>query len=188
MQVLGTDIMIEDFEGYSGRISDMNWTYKGTKYLLMPFYNHNDLESFDTEVYPDDPDGFQMVKFGGKGGCFPEITYQLRKVYIVDANPIDPNHPISTRRLHMDAQTFQIPRTIIYDRKGDMWKSFTLAVSHPDAHLPINKGAGLGIGDSSTFVDVQASHCTTVQFKTIVDPSLSPADKFTVQNMRASGN
>ncbi len=26
---LGSDIMIEDFEGYNGRISDMNWTYKG---------------------------------------------------------------------------------------------------------------------------------------------------------------
>ena len=28
---LGADIMIEDFEGYNGRISDINWTYKGTK-------------------------------------------------------------------------------------------------------------------------------------------------------------
>ncbi len=36
--------MIEDFEGYNGRISDMNWTYKGTKNVLLPFYNHNDLE------------------------------------------------------------------------------------------------------------------------------------------------
>ncbi|MBR9885478.1 MAG: DUF1329 domain-containing protein, partial [Oceanospirillales bacterium] len=28
---LGTDVMIEDFEGYNGRISDMKWSYKGTK-------------------------------------------------------------------------------------------------------------------------------------------------------------
>ena len=28
---LGSDLMIEDFEGYNGRVSDMKWTYKGTK-------------------------------------------------------------------------------------------------------------------------------------------------------------
>jgi len=41
---LGTDLMIEDFEGYNGRISDMQWTYKGTKFVLLPFYNHNEQE------------------------------------------------------------------------------------------------------------------------------------------------
>ncbi|MCS5561379.1 MAG: DUF1329 domain-containing protein, partial [Marinobacter nauticus] len=50
---LGSDLMIEDFEGYNGRISDMNWTYKGTRYMLMPFYNHNDL-NLDTETHSDD--------------------------------------------------------------------------------------------------------------------------------------
>ncbi len=40
---LGADLMIEDFEGYNGRVSDMNWKYIGTKNVLMPFYNHNDL-------------------------------------------------------------------------------------------------------------------------------------------------
>ena len=41
---LGADIMIEDFEGYNGRVSDMKWNYLGTKNMLMPFYNHNDLQ------------------------------------------------------------------------------------------------------------------------------------------------
>jgi hypothetical protein len=185
---LGTDIMIEDFEGYNGRISDMKWTYKGTKNLLMPMYNHNDLEQFDTEVHPDDADGFQMVAFGGKGGCFPQITWQLRKVYVVESEPVDENHPISKREHYMDAQTFIIPRNITYDRKGDMWKSWTIGQAHPDHHLPVNKGTGVAIDDSFTMIDIQAQHCTTGQFKGIVDPKLSPVDKFTVQNMRASGN
>ena len=33
-------------------------------------------------------------------------------------------------------------------------------------------------------VDVQAKHCTTGQFKGKVDPKLSPANLFQVQNMR----
>jgi len=182
---LGSDIMIEDFEGYNGRISDMNWSYKGTKTMLLPMYNHNDME-LDTETHKDD-EGYQVVKFGGAGGCFPDITWQLRKVYVVESKPVDPNHPISKREHYMDAQTFTIPRNITYDRKGDMWKSWLIGQTHPDHHLPINKGTGVSVDDAFSMVDIQANHCTTGQFKGIVDPKLTPPSKMTVQNLRASG-
>ncbi|GAA0789066.1 DUF1329 domain-containing protein [Marinobacterium sediminicola] len=183
---LGTDVMIEDFEGYNGRISDMKWNYQGTRYMLMPFFNHNEL-ALDAETHQDD-DGYQVVAFGGKGGCFPNITWQLRKVYEVDSVPVDENHPISKRTHFMDAQTFTIPRTVVYDRKGDMWKNWVIGQAHPDHHLPVNKGTGVSIDDAFTMIDIQANHCTTGQFKGIVDPEMSPVDKFSVQNMRASGN
>ncbi|WP_027855964.1 DUF1329 domain-containing protein [Marinobacterium jannaschii] len=182
---LGSDIMIEDFEGYNGRISDMKWTYKGTRTMLMPFYNHNE-QALDSETHSDD-DGYQVVSFTGKGGCFPDISWQLRKVYEVEATPIDPNHPISKRIHYMDAQTFTIPRTITFDRKGDMWKVWTIGQAHPDYHLPSNKGTGVSIDDAFSMIDIQAQHCTTGQFKGQVNPALSPASKFTVQNLRASG-
>ncbi len=182
---LGSDIMIEDFEGYNGRISDMKWTYKGTRDMLIPMYNHNEMQ-LDSEIHQDD-DGYQMVSFGGKGGCFPNITYQLRKTYVVESEPVDPNHPISKRQHFIDAQTFIIPRTVSYDRNGAMWKTFTIGQAHPDHHLPQNKGKGVAIDDSFTMIDVQAQHCTTGQFKGIVDPKLTPASKMTVQNLRASG-
>jgi hypothetical protein len=84
----------------------------------------------------------------------------------------------------MDAQTGTMVRTMIYDRKGELWKTFTIGKSHPDAHLPKNKGSGVAIDDSFSMVDVQSKHCTTGQFKGQVDPSLNPATLFTVQNMR----
>lgn len=183
---LGTDVMIEDFEGYNGRISDMKWVYKGTREMLMPFYNHNDMV-LDTETHQDE-EGYQVVAFGGQGGCFPNITWQLRKVYEVESIPQDENHPISKRVHFMDAQTFTIPRTVIYDRKGEMWKNWIIGQAHPDHHLPVNKGTGVSIDDAFSMIDSQAQHCTTGQFKGIVDPDLSPVDIFTVQNMRASGN
>lgn len=183
---LGSDLMIEDFEGYNGRISDMNWTYKGTRQMLMPFYNHNDMK-LDTETHQDD-DGYQVVAFGGQGGCFPEITWQLRKVYEVEAVPVDESHPLQKRVHYMDAQTFTIPRTVSYDRKGSMWKTFTIGQAHPDHHLPKNKGSGVSIDDSFSMIDVQASHCTTGQFKGQVDPELSKPQMFNVQHMRATGS
>ena len=181
---LGADIMIEDFEGYNGRVSDMNWTYKGTQNVLLPFYNHNDLA-----LAPEHPesDGFQFVNFSGKGGCFPDVSWQLRKAYVLETDPIDDNHPISKRVHYIDAQTFTVPRTLIYDRKGDLWKSFTIGQAHPDHHLASNKGSGVAIDDSFSAVDVQASHCTTGQFKGQLSPELNPPKIFTVQNMRAKG-
>lgn len=181
---LGSDLMIEDFEGYNGRIADMKWTYKGTKLMLLPFYNHNDLK-LATDI--KDPDGYQFVDFGGKGGCFPNITWQLRKTYVLEAEPVDPAHPISKRIFHIDAQAMTIQRTLIYDRKGDLWKSWTIGKSHPDHHLPVNKGTGVAIDDAFSMIDVLSGHCTTGQFKGQVDPKLSPANMFNVQNMRAEG-
>ncbi len=181
---LGADIMIEDFEGYNGRISDINWSYKGTKNIMLPFYNHNDME-LATDLVEDD--GYQFVEFGGKGGCFPNITWQLRKVYVLEGDPIDENHPIAKRIHYVDAQTFTLPRTLIYDRKGDLWKSWIIGQAHPDHHLEKNKGTGVAIDDAFSMLDIQASHCTTGQFKGQVDPSLNPKKLFTVQNLRSTG-
>ncbi len=182
---LGSDLMIEDFEGYNGRTSDMDWKYLGTRNVLMPFYNHNEME-LDPTTHKD-KDGYQVIAFGGKGGCFPNVTWQLRKVYEVEAVPVDKNHPIGKRVFFMDAQTFTIPRTNIYDRAGNLWKSFLIGQTHPDHHLPKNKGTGVSIDDAFMMLDVQAGHCTTGQFKGQVDPALNPVNLFTVQNMRATG-
>ncbi|MDP2324662.1 MAG: DUF1329 domain-containing protein, partial [Gammaproteobacteria bacterium] len=69
---LGTDAMIEDFEGYNGRISDYKWTYRGTQNILMPYEKHNEQPVLDSEP-AGDKDGFRFVKFGGQGNCFPQV-------------------------------------------------------------------------------------------------------------------
>lgn len=180
---LGADLMIEDFEGYNGRISDMKWTYKGTKTVLLPFYNHNDMPLTDEFNDPE----YKFVDFGGQGGCFANVTWQLRKAYVLESVPVDGNHPVGKRVHYVDAQTFTFPRTIIYDRAGKYWKSWYIGQAHPDHHLPVNKGTGVSVDDSFSMVDVQAGHCTTGQFKGQVDPKLNPQTKFSVQNMRSSG-
>ena len=181
---LGSDLMIEDFEGYNGRVSDMSWKYLDTVNVMLPFYNHD--EAALTGEF-NDPDGYQFVDFGGAGNCFPKITWQLRKAYKIEVDPVDPAHPIGKRVQYIDAQTYTIPRQLVYDRKGDVWKSFIIGQAHPDRHLAKNKGSGVSIDDSFMSMDVQAGHCTTGQFKGQVDPSLNPRTLFTVQNMRSTG-
>ncbi len=180
---LGSDLMIEDFEGYNGRISDMKWTYKGTKNVILPMWNHNELKL--AADMPAESDGYKYVNFSGQGGCFHEGTWQLRKVYVLEAAPVNANHPVSKRVFYMDAQLGNLNgANEIYDRKGELWKVFMVGKSHPDSHLPINKGSGIGIDDAFSMVDVQSKHCTTGQFKGQVDPKLNPPSMFQVQYMR----
>lgn len=180
---LGSDLMIEDFEGYNGRVSDMKWAYKGTRNILLPMWNHNDLKLAND--MPPEPDGYKYVDFAGQGGCFYQGAYQLRKVYILEATPVDPNHPISKRVFYMDSQLQNLNGAIeIYDRKGELWKIWSVGKSHSDHHLPMNKGAGIGIDDAFSMVDIQSKHCTTGQFKGQVDYKQNPPAMFQVQYMR----
>ena len=71
---LGSDLMIEDFEGYNGRISDMLWTYKGTKTVLLPFWDHNEQKLAND--MPPEPDGYKYIGFSGQVNCFPDETWQ----------------------------------------------------------------------------------------------------------------
>lgn len=178
---LGSDVMIEDFEGYNGRISDMKWTFKGTRFIMMPYYKHTEAKL--TNEYKE-ADGYQFVDFGGRGNCVQQIPWQLRKVYELEAVPVNPNHPISRRVIYLDAQVFGASRNIVYDRKGQLWKTFTIGKAHPDFHLPVNRGSGIALDDSFSMIDLQAQHCTTGQFKGQVDPKLNPPSLFQVQNLR----
>jgi len=180
---LGSDLMIEDFEGYNGRVSDMKWTFKGTRNILMPYYRHNEMPLTNELAEPD----FKFVGFGGKGGCFADITWQLRKVYEVEVTPVDPNHPVGKRTMYFDAQIMGASRTVTYDRAGKLWKSFSIGMSMPEYHLPLNKNSGIAIYDSFSMVDMQSQHCTTGQIRTLQDAALSPASRFSVDAMR-SGN
>lgn len=179
---LGSDLMIEDFEGYNGRVSDMKWTYKGTRNILLPMWNHDELALSDEFK---DPEGYKYVSFGGQGGCFFQGSYQLRKVHVVEATPVNPGHPISKRVFYMDSQLQNLNGAIeIYDRKGELWKVWSVGKSHADHHLAMNKGAGIGIDDAFSMIDIQSKHCTTGQFKGQVGFQKNPPSLFQVQNLR----
>jgi Protein of unknown function (DUF1329) len=182
---LGSDLMIEDFEGYNGRVTDYQWEYGGTRNLLLPFYHHNEMEL--ANVPEDDPDGYRFIDVEGQGNCFPKVTYQLRKTFTLIGTPKDPNHPIGKRVINLDAQTMTMASLVTYDRKGDMWKWFPIGKAHSDFHLPSNKGKGVALDDYAVLIDIQANHCTTLQFKSQITEVGNEPRVFSVQNLRKEG-
>ena len=181
---LGSDIMIEDFLGYNGRIMDMEWRYIETRAVLLPFFRHDDLELSDRE---GSIDGFRFVAFGGTGNCFPHIKWQFRTAYVVEAVPKWSQHPLSKRVFYIDAETFAPAYGRLYDNSGALWKFAIAAYSHPDHHLPINKGSYVPILDAVSMIDLQAQHCTTLQPRTEINVDGLKANDFVVQALRAKG-
>ena len=181
---LGSDIMIEDFLGYNGRIRDMDWKFIAEKEMLLAMYAHNEL--LLDEATPD-ASGYAEIEFGGQGHCFPKVTWQLRKVYVIDAYPKDPSHPLSRRRFIIDAATFVPALTQIYDNSGKIWKLAIAAITHSDFHTPENKAWQGAITEGVTMIDLQARHCTTLHLKTQIANSPLKNKDFTTANLRQRG-
>ncbi len=183
---LGSDAMIEDFEGYNGRLSDYEWKYIGPRDVLMAFIENRDEAELDVEP-KNDPDGFRFIAMGGRGNCFPQAPYRLRKSYVVEGTPKDPSHPLKKRVFFIDTQTGTIPLVHVFDNKGDPWKYFPICKTNPEAHLPGNKGSGVAVEDCAVFYDEQADHCTTLQFKSLINYEDTATSLFNVQNLRKTG-
>ena len=185
---LGSDIMIEDFLGFNGRIMDMDWKYLDTRWTLLPLYRHNELpvENLDSES-KDSKTGFQLVDFHGKGSCFPNVSWQLRKTYVIEASPRSAEHPLSKRIFYVDAQGYGPALTKIYDRAGKLWKIGFAAVSDSAYHHPNNIDWQGGITDAVSMVDVQAEHCTTIQLLPVLPSRPLRSNQFTPQQLRAVG-
>ncbi|KXJ48397.1 MAG: DUF1329 domain-containing protein [Cycloclasticus sp.] len=181
---LGSDIMIEDFLGYNGRINDMRWRYLGTQQLLAPFYKHNPtVKDIESEHSGD----YKFGTFHGQGSCFPNVPWQLRKLYVLEARPTATDHPLSKRVFYIDAQTHIPIAGRHYDRNNKIWRMGISAFSHPDEHLEQNKGTGVAIPSLISMIDVAANHCTTLKMKTKINDSTVKQKDFTVQSLRSRG-
>lgn len=163
---LGSDIMIEDFLGYSGRIMDMEWEYKGTTEKLLPIYKHTEVKASTKQARRYD---YDFIDFSGPTQCLPSVPWQKRKVYVLEGSPKRRDHPLSKREFYIDAETYISPFGALYDRAGMIWKLGVGGISHPDHHLPENAGTGVPILDSSAMIDLQARHCTAIQMVTLVN-------------------
>ena len=181
---LGSDIMIEDFLGYNGRIMDQKWTYLETREVLLPFFDHSKMPLVDVNHQQD---GFQFIGFTGKSDCFPDVTWQLRKAHVLEAAPYDERHPLSKRLFYVDAQTMQPAYGNIFDRAGNLWKVALAGYAHPDSHHQANHGSGTPIIDVVSMIDIQAMHCTTLQFKARLPERKLKETDFTVQTLRKKG-
>lgn len=105
--LIGSLMTIEDFWGFSGKITDFDWKLLGKKKMLF---------IRDTEKMP--------IDFGGTRYKWNPVNvkWQMRDVYIVEHTPKIKGHPYSKRILYYDAQWMDNLCSEIFDRGGKLWK------------------------------------------------------------------
>lgn len=103
--LLGTDMTLEDFYCFSGRVTDWNWEYVGTIRALAVAHSRN----LNTVYY-------------GPDGLTPLDDWSLRVLDVAKMTPKNPGHPYSAKFMMMDRETSGCYYADIYDVQGKLWK------------------------------------------------------------------
>ncbi|UCD85237.1 MAG: DUF1329 domain-containing protein [Deltaproteobacteria bacterium] len=168
-----TDLLYEDVRGYMGYPEWMHWKLVGKRTVLAPMH----------AGIPISKDALNKVyDFKNWPHWNPNMTWERRPVYVVEATPKFPDYPYSKMVLYYDAETFYITYKEAYDKKGELWKILINAFNEspePDREPP-------SIG-TCLVVDLQAEHATAFPwFDQVVNKNLDPS-LFTITNLRKLG-
>ena len=101
----GSEMTMDDFEGFSGRVLDYSWQYVGEKSVM-----HVQNSKWDHSRYH------------GPGSHVPIDRWQLRRCQVVESRPLYPEHPYGRKLTFFDAQTFNIVANVIFDREDRLLK------------------------------------------------------------------
>lgn len=102
---MGTDMTMDDFEGFSGQILHYKWRYLGSRQLLAVV----------------DSKGPTVAFFGPKSRVANDV-WQLRPTYAVEIVPTWQDHPYASRILFFDAETYNVINNFAFNRDNQMWR------------------------------------------------------------------
>ena len=105
--VLGTDLTLEDFYGFSGRVLEWRWKFLGWKDVLAVMNSKYD-----------------NAHYFGPNGTIPNDLWTVRRFAVVERTPIRSGHPYSSAIEFLDAQNWDCPYLIAFDHAQHVWKIF----------------------------------------------------------------
>jgi len=105
---MGTDMTLDDFEAFGGRVLDYEWTYLGKRDVLSV------------------ADGrAPQAVFFGPGSRVPDNRWQVRSCYAVELKPKFAGHPYSSKIVFFDVETLNAPVAVAVNRDGQVWRIFS---------------------------------------------------------------
>jgi len=182
--MFGSDILPTDFLVFATRMVDMDWEYRGSTYMLLPFYRHDRVETANRKARKYD---YWHADLHGRSGCFPKVNWQLREVLILEARTKDQSAPAARRILYIDKQTSVLSFWKIYKENEALWKFAISGYAHPNSHVMENNESGAPILTVYSTIDAQTNRCTTMQLLTVVNVNDVTTDDFDTSNIRSGG-
>lgn len=105
--VLGTDLTLEDFFGFSGRVLEWHWKFLGWKDALAVMNSKYD-----------------NAHYFGPNGIIPNDRWTMRRYAVVERTPIRSGHPYSSAIELLDTQNWDCAYLITFDHTQRVWKIF----------------------------------------------------------------
>jgi len=157
----GTDTTWDDIYVWSGRIQEANYKLLGKKDVLA-------VVDEGLDETPDDSGGFLQ------GGNWQKVP-----VYEIEAVHKNPKYPYSKSIWWVDPNTWEILYSVIYDRKGNLWKSIQQRMYWTEE--------GIHFTHNMPFNDYQTRHFTNWIIVDYTDNNNPPLDFFTLETLRRKG-
>ncbi len=113
----GSEMTMDDFEGFSGRVLDYEWSYVGQKDLMTVQDSKHD-----------------HSRFFGPQSDIPSDRWQLRRCHVVESKPLYEGHPYGRKLTFYDAETFNVVATVAFDRDLRLLKTFFTIYDYRDGN------------------------------------------------------
>jgi hypothetical protein len=117
--LLGTDITIDDFDGFNDRVLNWDWKFLGWKDVLAI----------------NDP-GNHYVRYLGPDNVVPDDNWSVKKTGVTLRTPKDPRHPYSAVINFWDTDAWSPNYQFTFDRKGKLWKVLEWEYKYSETFKP----------------------------------------------------
>jgi hypothetical protein len=160
--LLGTDITIDDFDGFNDRVLNWDWKFLGWKDAM--------------EV--NDP-GNHYVRYFGPSNVVPDDQWSVKKMAVTLRTPKDSRHPYSAVINFWAADAWSPGYQFTFDRKGKLWKVIEWQYKYSESFKPgfwaeTMNGAHAVIWWHLSAVDVQNNRATVFRQQGPVMERYSP--------------
>jgi hypothetical protein len=135
---MGSVWTLDDFEGFSGLVTDNTWTLIGRKVVPHVVNSKHD-----------------RTRFYGPMSVVPQDRWQLRPCYVVEAIPKWEGHRYGRRVMFLDQETFTIVMTLIFDRSDALLKIFMIIHASSDDLVDPDPSLTIPRWRSSVGINVQ---------------------------------
>jgi hypothetical protein len=151
--VFGQDVDLDSYAGFAGNPAWFDWQLLGKKTLLASFHAIH-----------------EPVQWLAKPADFMfDDAWEPRETYILAARSRLPGYNFSLRVIYVDAESWHIPYTEVYDNDGQLWRAYIQQwKAGSNKPMPYNKEAVYPF--KTTFIqaltvfDMQQEHTTRCEF------------------------
>ena len=148
--LFGQDIDVDTFYGYAGHIAWMDWKFLGEKKMLGAIHGQN----YPAKWAP-----------GGADFAFDDV-WEKRDMYIIEGVSKLAQYAYGKRVLFIDKETMNVAYTDLYDRTGQLWKTYANLYTMRKEPFPGAKTSvytdEMAFNVGEFLVDTQLQHATRV--------------------------